>query len=170
MLYDSHRNRILYPDGTSEFGVEDFCLKMVKGELTDKDYVIEGVDAQLYEKYYGHHITVNKSPDYPEPQKQHTDGELEYVKSRIFQSNRFNHTNQEFDRIEHELEFFCRTQNIRHIKHLIHVIDHFKENQEVWGVGRGSSCSSFVLYLLEVHDVNPLKHDIPFSELSKELE
>jgi DNA polymerase III alpha subunit len=47
---------------------------------------------------------------------------------------------------------------------LIYVIDRFKETNQVWGVGRGSSCASLVLYLIDLHKVDPIKFGIPLTE------
>jgi len=50
------------------------------------------------------------------------------------------------------------------LRYLRYLIDVFKENNVVWGVGRGSSVASYCLYLLEVHDVDPLYYDLDFKE------
>lgn len=47
---------------------------------------------------------------------------------------------------------------------LVYLIDTFRKNDVVWGVGRGSSCSSYILYLIGMHRVDPLKYDLDFSE------
>lgn len=47
---------------------------------------------------------------------------------------------------------------------LYFVIGRFKEKKIVWGVGRGSACSSLLLFLLGVHCVDPVKFDIPYQE------
>jgi DNA polymerase III alpha subunit len=39
-----------------------------------------------------------------------------------------------------------------------------RDNNIVWGVGRGSSVSSYVLYLLGVHRVNSLYYDLDIHE------
>ena len=40
------------------------------------------------------------------------------------------------------------------LKALIYIINTLIENNIVWGVGRGSSVSSYVLYLIGVHDID----------------
>lgn len=50
------------------------------------------------------------------------------------------------------------------LRTLIYVIDVFRTEQVVWGVGRGSSCASLVLYLIGVHKVDPVKYDINMVE------
>ena len=49
------------------------------------------------------------------------------------------------------------------------LIDKFRNDGIVWGVGRGSSCASYVLFLLFVNDVDPVRFGINFSEMSKEV-
>jgi len=50
------------------------------------------------------------------------------------------------------------------IRHLLYMINHFITNDVVWGVGRGSSCASLVLFLLGINKIDPIKYDIPVSE------
>lgn len=61
---------------------------------------------------------------------------------------------------QHKLEDVLRV--------LIYVIDAMKEKNVIWGVGRGSSCSSYLLYLLGLHDVDPIKYDIPITDFLHE--
>ena len=49
-------------------------------------------------------------------------------------------------------------------KTLIYVVDTFRRDGIVWGVGRGSSCASLVLFLAGLHKVDPVKYNIPMSE------
>jgi len=88
----------------------------------------------------------------------------------VERSKRFDGTSEMLSRIEKELDFFTRTSNIRFLLSVVDLINKMKENNVVWGVGRGSCCASLVLYLLEVHDVNPLVYGINFSEMSKDLD
>lgn len=49
-------------------------------------------------------------------------------------------------------------------KTVIHVIRTFRANNVVWGVGRGSSCASYTLFILGLHVVDCIKFDVPASE------
>ena len=42
-----------------------------------------------------------------------------------------------------------------------------KDNNIVYGVGRGSSVSSYILYLIGVHRVNSLKFNLDIKEFLK---
>lgn len=47
---------------------------------------------------------------------------------------------------------------------LIYVVDTLRQSKTVWGVGRGSSCASLILFLIGLHSVDPVKHKIPMTE------
>jgi DNA polymerase III alpha subunit len=53
------------------------------------------------------------------------------------------------------------------LKYLKYLVDTMRENNIVWGVGRGSSVASFVLFLLEVHRINSLYYDLSIDEFLK---
>jgi DNA polymerase III alpha subunit len=50
------------------------------------------------------------------------------------------------------------------VKTLVYVIDKLAETETFWGVGRGSSCASLVLFLIRLHKVDPIKYGIPMGE------
>jgi hypothetical protein len=53
------------------------------------------------------------------------------------------------------------------LKYLKYLVDTMRKNKIVWGVGRGSSVASFVLFLLEVHRINSLYYDLSIDEFLK---
>jgi DNA polymerase III alpha subunit len=71
------------------------------------------------------------------------------------------------DRIERELREYDARGLLDILRVLIYTVDMFKQHKVVWGVGRGSSCASYVLYLLGVHSVDPIKYAIPLEEFFK---
>ncbi len=70
-------------------------------------------------------------------------------------------------RIKEELYEYKKRDLFSVLQTLIFIIDQFKKNNIVWGVGRGSSCASYVLYLLNVHSVDVIKYNIPLREFFK---
>ena len=71
-------------------------------------------------------------------------------------------------RISRELKEYAQRGLLDVLRVLAYTIDTFKANNVVWGVGRGSSCASYILYLLEVHSVDPVKYEIPLEEFFKQ--
>lgn len=70
-------------------------------------------------------------------------------------------------RVEMELTLY-RAKNLYPIlKLLIYIIDTMRKNELVWGVGRGSSVASYVLYLLGVHKVDSIKYNLDIKEFLK---
>jgi DNA polymerase III alpha subunit len=47
---------------------------------------------------------------------------------------------------------------------VVYVLDTFRKNGVVWGVGRGSSCASYILFVLGLHAVDCLRLDVPLEE------
>lgn len=68
------------------------------------------------------------------------------------------------DRLLTELDYYQNEGYIPMLATLVYVIDTLKKNRIVWGVGRGSSCASYLLYLMDVHSIDPIKFDIPIEE------
>ena len=53
------------------------------------------------------------------------------------------------------------------LKYLKYLVDTMRKHNIVWGVGRGSSVASFVLFLLEIHRINSLYYDLSIDEFLK---
>ena len=68
------------------------------------------------------------------------------------------------DRVRKELNMYEERNLFPLLKHLIYLIEHFRKNNIVWGVGRGSCCSSYILYLIGVHRVDSIKYNIEIKE------
>lgn len=48
-----------------------------------------------------------------------------------------------------------------------YLVDTMRKNNIIWGVGRGSSVSSYVLYLLGIHRINSLHYGLSIDEFLK---
>jgi len=70
----------------------------------------------------------------------------------------------EYQRVVTELELFIQHNMIEVLKYLKYLVDTMRQNNILWGVGRGSSVASFCLYLLDVHRVNSLKYKLDIHE------
>ena len=166
-LVDKKRSRILFPNGDSLITDEDMMGKIFLND-SDPYKVVWSEDAEAYEKKYLHKIILDNNIDVPDYDDQHSDKDLERLVDRVFSSDRLKMRDEEIDRINKELDYFDESNSVKFILSVVKLIDSFKDSCVVWGVGRGSSCASYVLYLLEIHDVDCLKYDIDFKEFSKE--
>lgn len=73
----------------------------------------------------------------------------------------------EFDRVGKELILYQEKNLFDLLRYLKYLVDVMREHNIVWGVGRGSSVSSYVLFLLGVHKINSIEYDLPIDEFLK---
>ena len=50
------------------------------------------------------------------------------------------------------------------LRYIIHLVDFMRANDIVWGVGRGSSVASFVLYVIGIHRINSIQYELDWRE------
>ena len=172
-------DRVLFENGVSVISINKACeIIMERGDLDEHLLVHECPEALLYEEKYGVDITESIEELMISEQVKvlssddDWNGNTAAVSSVLCESNRFN-TNRPpdiyEDRLKDEIKFFKDTGNIHLVTKLARLIKQFKKDGVVWG-GRGSSCASLLLFYLEVHDVDPVKYNIPFREFSKQYE
>lgn len=73
----------------------------------------------------------------------------------------------ELQRAGEELLLYQERDMFILLQYLKYLVDLMRQNNIVWGVGRGSSVSSFVLYLIGIHRINSLKYDLSIGEFLK---
>ena len=141
----SHLTTVPHPD------VEKYAYR--RGQemsLWEDDGQVEGPDQQTFEW-----IT-------PEPYRS-CDIEvmcLEAIESRSL-------GREYLDRFEREWSIVESRGMVDFLRCLVYVTDTMRKNKTVWGLGRGSSCASLVLFLLRVNKVDPVRYDIPMEEFYK---
>ena len=74
----------------------------------------------------------------------------------------------ELQRVGEELLLFQERNLFPLLCYLKYLVDTMRENSVVWGVGRGSSVASYVLYLIGVHRINSLEFDLDIREFLKD--
>lgn len=67
-------------------------------------------------------------------------------------------------RVAEELALYRERNMEPMLRFMIHLVAVMQENKIVWGVGRGSSVSSFLLYLAGLHSVNSVKYNLDIKE------
>ena len=73
-------------------------------------------------------------------------------------------TDEERTRVSEELEAFVKYGMYDLLHYLKFLVDTLEENNILWGVGRGSSVASYVLYLIGVHSIDSLKYNLDWQE------
>lgn len=72
------------------------------------------------------------------------------------------------NRVDEELILFIQHGMFDLLFYLKYLVDTMREHKIVWGVGRGSSVASYVLYLIGVHKIDSLKYNLDIKEFLKE--
>jgi DNA polymerase III alpha subunit len=70
------------------------------------------------------------------------------------------HTSQQLQRAGEELLLYQDRELFDLLRYLKYLVGVMKAHRIIWGVGRGSSVASYVLYLLEVHRIDSLFYDL----------
>jgi DNA polymerase III alpha subunit len=76
-------------------------------------------------------------------------------------------TEEELQRVGQELILYQERGLFDLLRFMKYLVDTLRKNNLVWGVGRGSSVASYVLYLLGVHKINSIYYDLDIAEFLK---
>jgi DNA polymerase III alpha subunit len=74
---------------------------------------------------------------------------------------------ENYDRLIRELEIYRERNLIPLLRMMKYIVDTLRSNRVLWGVGRGSSVASYVLFLLGVHRIDSVKYSLPIEEFFK---
>jgi DNA polymerase III alpha subunit len=73
-------------------------------------------------------------------------------------------TPEQVSRVKAEMSEYEKRGMIPLLQWTKHFVDTCNKNDIVWGVGRGSSVASFVLFLLGVHQIDSVKYNLDWQE------
>jgi DNA polymerase III alpha subunit len=76
-------------------------------------------------------------------------------------------TDTQRDRVRTEMQLFAARGMLPVLRHLIYMVDNLRKRNVVWGVGRGSSVSSLVLFCIGINRIDPLKFNLDVGEFLK---
>ena len=155
--YENIPDMILSGIPLSNFYVEKNERTLKENNKT-KEFVFGDINS--YYKFYPDDVLLNSTPginDWLIPEEYLTMDIEEYILSLA------NNTD-EIIRINYELEIFKKRDLLVFLRISKYLIDIFKYKDIVYGVGRGSSVASFILYKIGIHRINSLEYDIDFSE------
>lgn len=76
-------------------------------------------------------------------------------------------TDAELQRVGEELLLYQERDLFNLLRYLKYFVDTMRLNNVLWGLGRGSSVASYVLYLLGVHRINSMYYDLSIEEFLK---
>lgn len=94
------------------------------------------------------------------PEKYHSIDVLDYCLTRV-------QSDIEQDRVQLEYAMFEERGLIPLLQYFIYLVDTMTDNNIIWGVGRGSSVASYILYVLGIHRIDSIKYNLDITEFLK---
>lgn len=73
-------------------------------------------------------------------------------------------TDEQRQRVGQELLMYLERDLFTLLQYLKYIVDTMREHNIVWGLGRGSSVSSYVLYLIGVHKIDSIYYQLDINE------
>ena len=150
-----------------EDGLEDliFHQKLTDAVIVQKTYETDLFSQQL-SKHYGSILNFYQGPLPLSIDQWNTPESYKIIDIESFIMDKCS-TIEEQERVAIELSMFNDRGLYPLLRHMVFLVDHFSENNIVWGVGRGSSVSSYVLFLLGIHKINSIKYQLSIDEFLK---
>lgn len=167
----TYNNRTILDDGNviyNEQGIIDLLLggwSFDTPVLTDDDTLISGTN-ELFELYSIDKSMINGVDDTEKwyyPPEYDEINLLDYFAEKLIQ--RFNDVDIKYiNRVNEELVLFETHNFTKLLRFMIYLVDVMNENNIVYGIGRGSSVASLLLFLIGLHMVDPIKYNIDIQE------
>jgi DNA polymerase III alpha subunit len=73
-------------------------------------------------------------------------------------------TDEQRQRVGQELLMYLDRNMFPLLQYLLYLVNTMRSNNIVWGVGRGSSVASYVLYLIGVHKIDSIFYSLDITE------
>lgn len=173
-------DRILYSDGDSAVPVTKVLDLVSSGVETDGIFV-EFLTKEIRE--FNQYVPKNeqitiKTMTRPNniswniPQEYVELDPVEYTIERFhemaYAEGEDNFDERKYHRLAVELALYDKMNLMPVLRLLIYIINTLRKNNIVWGIGRGSSVSSYVLYVLGVHDIDSVKYELDIKEFLRD--
>ena len=172
-------DRILFGDGESVVSMSflyDHVLKgkkasqvFVSKEDFESDEVTTHNDKFPEDKVTFKHKVNDVSLDWNIPEEYKTLDVFQYILDKLKQEDKERDFTEDelklrFYRVKMELRLWEKRNLIDMLRTLIYIVNTLEEQDVVWGTGRGSSCASYILYLVGLHQVDCVEHEVDIGE------
>ena len=173
-------DRLLWVDGDSSFDVKQLGKKFLTGEIkpVDELYVNELTEeVKAFTQLTGKKLDIKRGVrgldttwNIPEEYGSVSLNKVIFDKfAEKIKADGITEQDMEayIERIVTEFEMFKSRGMLDVLKTVIYIVDTFEKNDIVWGTGRGSSCASYILYILGLHEVDSVKYELDIREFFK---
>lgn len=171
------KDRILWFDGDSTVDPDAIAEMVLRGmKLKSGIYVSEVTDEiKQFNRISDYQLGVKEGLkdfqfDWNIPEKYKTMNLRNYLLRCLEEEAERNTSLEESDvniriaRIDEELDKYYTSNLNLLLRTTVFIVDTFREKNVVWGVGRGSACSSYILYLIGIHDIDSVQYELDISD------
>jgi len=156
--------------GNPLFQERDIFNMLYKGQLEYLDQIFTEPSAEVLALFKNLGVTPKHIDSYKDQQLFDQDNQLEWFMPKDYCPNLVEmlysmcSTQEQTDRVSEELTAFIEHGMMDLLFYLKYLVDTLRENNVVWGVGRGSSVASYVLFLIGVHKIDSIKYNLDWHE------
>ena len=174
MKFDQYGQLIITSSELADELYRDPNLKIERFQIIDPEQYNQAIN-QLHLDYkpLSQYLPINYKEEVPVElfdhlQQQEWNMPAEYLELDIAQYVLdLCQTEEELQRVGQELLLYQERDLFNLLRYLKYFVDTMRNNKVVWGLGRGSSTASYVLYLLGVHRINSMYYDLSIEEFLK---
>jgi DNA polymerase III alpha subunit len=172
-------SRTVDPWGRVVLDIGDLTEILYSGLKTDDVYVAEGDETARFNalcRAWDRPQYALRVPEAPEhsPEQEHATRasqwlvceELRGMNVRDFLISACA-TDAQRERVNAEMDLYEERELEPLLQTMICLVEHFRANKVVWGVGRGSSVASYVLYMIGIHKIDSMKYGLEIGEFLK---
>lgn len=167
------KDRFLVYDGDSILETDKILEMILNGSNIDNVYTSDITpDINQYNKTAINKITEKTHVrdfdfSWNIPEKYQNINVLQYVINKYI--NTYGNIDQgRYNRIIYEIKKFKKYELYDFLRTLIYIEEIFEDLKIVKGVGRGSSVSSYILYIIGIHAIDSYKYNLDFDEFIRE--
>ena len=178
--YTILNDRILWFDGDSSYTVKALADKIVSGSITwvnefiidPDDFSVKRInelDSDITLKHKESLHIEDDSFDWNIPEE-YLNFDIEKLIINLLKEElsaydfSIEEKKQRIIRVKEEFLLWEKNNLLNVLKLLSFIISKFNENNIIWGTGRGSSCCSYILYLIGVHDVDSVHYELDITD------
>lgn len=172
-------DHLLWPDGTIQVTpdkVIDFTFKLsAVGREHDLSVTELTPEIKQFNSFGERKLSVKEfvdpkifPPDWVIPEYYKYLDLDEYLFGLVEKIERDDLYEERVERLSSEIWLFKEQKLDDVLRVLIYVVDTMIEKNLVWGVGRGSSCSSYLLFLLGLHEVDAVLYSIEVTDFIRQ--
>lgn len=151
---------------------------LLQGKNINRSNIVNDEEIELFNKYQEallkETITLSEEADNISYDKFHENCSNEWLFPAKYQSIDVHKwlldkckTSEEIDRVEQEYLLYEERDLVMLLRLFIFVVDYFRKNNFVWGIGRGSSVNSYILYLIGIHRVDSILYELRIEDFLK---